>query len=551
MDAWLTKTIPQVLDERAAVFGDREALVIDGRRLTYGQLQQESSRVARRLLAGGFSAGSRVAVIMEGGVEMMVLFHALLRIGAAIIPVNFNFRDSELDFLLRQSDSTHLIFVDSFLSHDYWASLHSLTGGFPASAAGVLRSDRYPRLRGLLCRRRAGGELVRQADAVLDYDRFVHGDNPERAGELAACQAALSAGDTCYQLLTSGSTGFPKLAQVTHRAIVGVAHYYCECLRITEDSRMMAHFTMYHIGGLGFGAAAPLYGGACFHTSAVFDPGAVLEEIERERISVMGFFDTHVTRLMSHPRFPRTDLTSIQSALFGGTPSTYDRLHGDWGIPLVTPNYASTEIGASITLVPAGIGDDNLRKHSNGRPLPGLSLRIVDPETGRESPVGEPGEIRVKGWSVCSGYYNMPEQNAEAFDADGYFRTGDIGHLDAQGYVYYTGRYKMMVKTGGENVSEIEVENFLGELVPGARAVRVIGIPDPVWGEAVTAFIELDPKTERMSLEDLRALCKKHVAAYKIPRHVIYLRTDEWPVTTAGKISKPDLKKRAIEILRG
>lgn len=549
MEPWLTKTLPQLLDERAAQYGEREALVIDGRRLTYREFAEESRRIARRLLAEGFSAQSRVAIIMEASSELMLLTFALLRIGAGIIPVNFNFRESEFEFLLRQSDCTHVVFVDSFVASDYWTVLHGLTGGFAASAKGELRAEKFPRLRWLACsHRRDRGEYARHP-VVRDFSQVIAGDSPERAGELERCQAALDAGDICYLLLTSGSTGFPKLAQVTHRAIVGVAHYYTECLRITPESRFMAHFTLYHIGGLGFVIAAPLYAGACCYTSALFDPGAILEEIERERITVMGFFDTHVTRIMGHPRFAKTDRSSLRSALFGGTPATFDRLHTDWGIPLVTPNYASTETGASIALIPPEVTDNAVRKNTNGRPLPGLSIRIVDQETGREVPNGESGEIRVKGWSVCRGYYNMPEQNAASFDADGYFCTGDIGHIDAGGYVHYTGRYKMMVKTGGENVSEIEVENFLGDLVPGARAVRVVGIPDARWGEAVTAFIELEPGARELPLEELRTLCKRHVAAYKVPQHVIYIRAQEWPVTAAGKISKPDLRKLAIERL--
>jgi fatty-acyl-CoA synthase len=551
VDAWLNKTIPQVLDERAAVRGDHEALVIGGQRITYRQLQQESRRIARRLLASGFTPQSRVAVLMEASAELLLLYYAICRIGAAIIPVNFNFKESELEYLLRQSDCTHLVFVDTILGRDYWSYLQNLTGGFPASEPGVVNADRFPRLRGLICLNRATGKGASRTPAVLDYDELIAGDNPERAEELARCQAAVSAGDTCYLLLTSGSTGFPKLAQVTHRGIVGVAHYYCEYLRMTEDSRLMAHFTLYHIGGLGFGVASTLYAGACFYTSRVFEPGEVLETIERERITVMGFFDTHVTKIMGHPRFAKTDRSSIKSALFGGPPATYDRLRRDWGIPLVTPNYASTETGASIALVPPQVSDEAVRKQSNGRPIPGVAIKIVDPESGKESQAGQSGEIRVKGWSVCNGYYNMPEQNAEAFDAEGYFCTGDVGHLDQNGYVYYTGRYKMMVKTGGENVSEIEVENYLGDLVPGLRAVRVVGIPDPVWGEAVTAFIELAPEATRLSLEDLRARCKQHVAAFKVPRHVIYLQADEWPVTTAGKVSKPDLRHLAVQRLGG
>lgn len=546
MDPWLTKSIPRLLDEQAQARPDQEAFVIDGRRMNYGELARESARVGRRLLAAGVGPGSHVAVLMDASAEFVLLHYAVLRTGAVFVPINFNFKGSELEYALRQADCTHLIFGDRVAGHDFRADLSQLTGGFPASAPGVLAAERFPKLRTVACLGHGSGGAM---PAVLDYDELVGGDSPERAEELVRRQAAIEAGDVCYFLLTSGSTGFPKLAQVTHRSLVGVAHYYNACLGIGPGARLLGLFTLYHIGGLGFGVANALSAGACLLASRAFDPGAVLGTIERERVTVSGFFDTHVTRIMGHPDFGVTDLSSIRSALFGGTPSTYERLRHDWGIPLVSPNYASTETGASIALVPLEVTSEAPRHLTNGRPLPGISIRVVDPETGCEVPTGESGELRVKGWSVCKGYYNQPEQNAESFDADGYFCTGDVGHFDADGYVHYTGRYKMMVKTGGENVSEIEVENFLAQLVPGLRAVRVVGIPDPRWGEAVTAFVELEPGADPMSLEALRDLCKRNVAAYKVPRHVLYLRADEWPVNTSGKVSKPDLRKMAISRL--
>ena len=546
MDPWLSKSIPRLLDEQAQALPDQEAFAIDGRRMSYRELARESARIARRLMGTGVGPGSHVAVLMDASAEFVLLHYAVLRTGAIFVPVNFNFKGSELEYALRQADCTHLIFGERVAGHDFWADLEQLTGGFPASAPGVLAAPGFPKLRTIACLGRSGRSAPDAFPAVLDYDALVGGDDPGRAEELAQRQAAIDAGDVSCILLTSGSTGFPKLAQVTHRSLVGVAHYYNECLGIEPGARLLGLFTLYHIGGLGFGVANALSAGACLIASRVFDPGAVLKTIEREQVTVSGFFDTHVTRIMGHPDFGSTDLSSIRSALFGGTPSTYERLHRDWGIPLVSPNFASTETGASIALIPRDLSEDAPRRLTNGRPLPGILIRVVDPETQREAATGESGEIRVKGWSVCKGYYNQPEQNAESFDADGYFCTGDIGHFDADGYLHYTGRYKMMVKTGGENVSEIEVENFLAQLVPGLRAVRVVGIPDALWGEAVTAFVELEPGIEPLSSEALRALCKRNVAAYKVPRHVLYLRADEWPVNTSGKVSKPDLRKIAI-----
>lgn len=543
MEPWLERTLPQLLDEQARKWPDQEAAVIDGRRLTYGQLAQESARIARRLVATGVRPGNHVAVLMEASEEFLLLHYAIARIGAILVPVNFNFRSAELDYVLRQADCSHLFFAERVGEQDFWTDLAVLTGGYPSAAPGVLESDRFPSLRTMVCLSRA--EPRPGFEAVLDYDAFMRGDNPERAAEVAGYQAGIAPGDVCYMLLTSGSTGFPKLAQVTHRSLVGVAHYYNRCLRVAPGDKILAPFTLYHIGGLGFGVANALSAAACLVTSRTFAPEEILETMARERVTVAGFFDTHVTRIMSAASFADADLSTLKSALFGGTPSTFERLHHDWGIPLVTPNFASTETGASISLVDADVADEAVRRTTNGRPLPGITVRVVDPETGLVVPAGRAGELRVKGWSVFKGYYNMPEQNAEAFDAEGYFRTGDIGYLDESGNVHYAGRYKMMVRTGGENVSEIEVENFLAELVPGLRAVRVVGVPDPSWGEAVTAFIELEPGVEAMSLDELRALCKRTVASYKIPRNVFYLRSEQWPVNASGKVSKPDLRQMA------
>lgn len=542
MDAWLTGTIPELLNYQAARRPDAEALVIDGRRLTYGQLHQASQRVARQLSAHGVNQQSRVAVLMEGSVEFLILHYAVLQTGAVLIPVNYNFKEDELGFVLRQSECTHLFFVDQFQDNDYFTSLYRVTDGFAASAV--------PNLKTVACLNRSGRDEIWQCEAILNYEELVAGDSPEQAANLVRSQEQLTGDDFCYFLFTSGSTGFPKLAQIRHRSLVGTAHHYCENLRINEDSRILAFFTLYHIGGLSFMVASSLYAGACFYTGRRFDPEAVLQTIETERISVVAFFDTHVVKLLAHPRAQQTDFSSLQSALYGGPPATYDLLHVNLGVPLVTPNYGSTESGASIALVPAKVTDEQKRKYSNGKPFSEISVKIVDPSSGRPLPAGQSGEICTKGWSVFGGYYNMPEENEVAFDDEGYFRTGDIGHLDDSGYLYYSGRYKMIIKTGGENVSEIEVENFLCDRVPNVRSARVVGVPDAVWGEAVTAFLELAPGAPELSLAELRSFCKRYIANYKVPRHVFYVKPDEWPVNAAGKVVKADLRQLAIARLQ-
>jgi fatty-acyl-CoA synthase len=275
-----------------------------------------------------------------------------------------------------------------------------------------------------------------------------------------------------------------------------------------------------------------------------FDPGKVLELVEKYRVTYLSGFETHFYRLMSHPRFKATDLSSVTKIRLATGPYWHDRLKEiGLGSELIYHHYGFTE-GTGVVMPPDEL-DEEIRRNANGRPFPGVTLKIVEPETGRRLSPGDAGEICLKGWTLFRGYYKMPEQTRESMDEEGFFHTGDYGWLDDRGYLYYRGRYKQMVKTGGENVSQKEVEVFL-EDHPDVQAVQVIGLPDKEWGEAVTAVVQTR-SGRTLSTDEIKDFCKGRLAGFKIPKWVITIEESKWPVTRVGKVDKIKLRQWAQE----
>ncbi|MCH8504319.1 MAG: acyl--CoA ligase, partial [Ectothiorhodospiraceae bacterium] len=328
---------------------------------------------------------------------------------------------------------------------------------------------------------------------------------------------------------------------------VGIAsHLYAQCFAMRPEDVIIGHAPFYHVGGCIYVTLGTALSGACIALLEHFEPGEALRVIREEGVTCMSGFDTHLRALANHPDFARTDCSGVHKMTLACGPEWYDTVREmGFGSTSVSHHYGFTE-GTSVVM-PRDETDETIRRNSNGQPFPGVSVRIVDPETGQPCAPDEPGEICIKGWTLFQGYYKMPEQTAESFDDDGYFHSGDYGWMDADGYVYYRGRYKQMIKTGGENVSEREVEMFL-EGHPDIRAVQVVGVPDERWGEAVTAMVQT-VSGETLSVQALKEFCEGRMAGFKIPKHVVPVGGGEWPITPTGKYDKPKLQAMAMERL--
>jgi fatty-acyl-CoA synthase len=512
-----SRTIPDLIDELAQRFPDREALVGSGRRYTYRQLRAEVRRIARGLHALGVRRGDKVAILMGNRPEWLIADFAITLLGGVMVGVNTWATARELEYILGHSDTRLLITADRFLKYDYRALLAELQP----------HRERLPQLERIvgLGDERSGGWL-RYADLASLGE-------PVSEAAIDAAQRAVAPDDVAYLLYTSGSTSLPKGVQLQHYALIENMWQIGERQRVTEHDRLWLAVSLFW----GLGCENALFNvlthGGCVVLQEHFEPGEALALIERERCTLFYGTPNMAQAVHEHPDRQQRDLSSLRGGATIGTPEQIMRVV-QLGASEVCNIYGLTETYGNCNVADAA---DPLEKRlaSVGRPLVGVDQRIVDPETGRVLPPGEVGEIRVKGYVTC-GYYKDPARTAESFDEHGYFRTGDLGVADTDGSLHFRGRIKEMVKTGGINVAPVEVEEVLMSH-PGVHAAFVTGVPDPQRDEVLAAVIVPKPGVT-LSDEEVCAFCRKALAAYKVPRLIRFAAEHELPLTTTGKLQK-------------
>jgi len=505
-----SRTIADLIDELAQRYPDREAIVGAGQRYTYRALRAEVRRLARGLHALGVRRGDKVAILMGNRPEWLIADFAITLLGAVMVGVNTWATARELQHILSHSDTRFLFCVARFLKHDYAAMLPELD---------------LPKLERVICVGDGG------RPGWLSYEELISQGGEETA--IDAAQRAVQPHDMAYLLYTSGSTALPKGVQIQHYALIENMWHIGERQRVTEHDRLWLAVSLFW----GLGCENALFNllthGGCIVLQEHFDAGEALELIERERCTVFYGTPNMAQTLHEHPDRAKRDLSSLRGGATIGTPEQIMRVV-ELGAREICNIYGLTETYGNCNVADAR---DPLEKRiSNvGRPLPGVDQRIVDPASGRILPAGEVGEVRVKGY-VTIGYYKDPERTREAFDENGFFRTGDLGMLDAEGYLHFRGRIKEMVKTGGINVAPIEVEEVLLSH-PAVQAAFVTGVPDAVHDELLAAVI-VPKRGATLSERELTEHCRKSLATYKVPRLIRFAAEEELPLTTTGKVQK-------------
>src|SRR5918996_121811 len=503
-----SRTIPDLIDELAQRYPAREALVGSGQRYTYRPFRNEVRRLARGLHALGVRRGDKVAILMGNRPEWLIADFAITLLGGVMVGVNTWATARELQHILSHSDTRFLFCVARFLKHDYATTLPALD---------------LPKLERSICVGSGGRpdwlsyhDVLAKADAV-----------PESA--IDAAQSGVQPQDMAYLLYTSGSTALPKGVEIQHYALIENMWHIGERQKVTENDRIWLAVSLFW----GLGCENALFNllthGGCIVLQEHFDAAAALELIERERCTVFYGTPNMAQALYEHPDRSKRDLSSLRGGATIGTPEQIMRVV-DLGAHEICNIYGLTETYGNCNVADAR---DPLEKRlSNvGRPLPGVEQRIVDPQSGKVLPPGEVGEIRVKGY-VTTGYYKDPQRTREAFDEHGFFRTGDLGMLDAAGYLHFRGRIKEMVKTGGINVAPIEVEEVLLSH-PAVQAAFVTGVPDAKHDELLAAVI-VPKRGASLSEREVTEHCRKSLAAYKIPRLIRFAVEEELPLTTTG-----------------
>ncbi|WP_027415841.1 AMP-binding protein [Aneurinibacillus terranovensis] len=532
-------TIGTLMDETTEKFPDREAVVYPelGLRYTFREFQALCNTVARGLMDIGIEKGNNVAIWATNVPEWVTAQFATAKIGAILVTVNTSYRVHELEYLLRQSESTTIILIESFRGVSYLDMIYELCPELYHSEPGRLQSKRLPHLKNAIF---IGNE--RKPGMYLWTDLIERGGHvPD--DKLAEVQKTLQADDVINMQYTSGTTGFPKGVMLSHKNIVNNAANVAACQNITEQDRICIPVPFFHCFGCVMGTLACIATGATMVPIVSFDPLLVLQAVQDEKCTALYGVPTMFIAELNHPDFTRFDLRTLRTGIMAGSPCPIEvmkKVVDVMGIKEITIAYGQTESSPVITQTRP---NDTLeqRVSSVGRVLPHVEAKIVDPGTGEELPVGEQGELCTRGVHVMKGYYNMPEQTAQAIDHEGWLHTGDLATVDEQGYYKITGRLKDMIVRGGENVYPREIEEFL-YTYDKILDVQVIGVPDDKYGEEILACVKVK-EGETVTTEEIRAYCEGKIARFKIPRYVQIV--DDYPMTASGKIQKFRLREEA------
>lgn len=522
------RTVPTLLAELAQTYPDREALVARTRRFTYASLQEEVRSFAKGLSAMGVGKGSRVAILMGNKWEWIVADLAVCSLGGIMVAVNTWVTARELAYILKHSDADTLVYVDRFLKYDYLAMLAELEP----------HSESLPRLRRLIHVGEKGYAGSIPFSSVYERGREVPDEVIDRAA------GAIDPQDVTYLLYTSGSTSTPKGVQIQHYGLIENMWNIGERMHATHEDRLWLAVSLYW----GLGCENALFNifthGGCLVLQEHFDAGEALRIIEEERCTLYYGTPNMAQAMAEHPDRPKRDLSSLRSGGATGSPDQLKRV-ADLGAKEICHIYGLTETYGNCAVTDGRLDPPNKRFATVGRPLDGVDLRIVDPQTLAPVPPGGTGEIQVRRY-VTIGYYKDEDKNRDAFTSDGYFRTGDFGILDEDGYLHFRGRMKEMIKTGGINVAPAEVEEILMQQ-DGVKLAFVVGVPDKVRDEIIAAVVVTEEAPDAGKEKKLAEALKKQLAAYKMPRAYRFVREADLPLTTTGKVKKNELSNLFLD----
>ena len=520
----LGETIFQNLRRTAERFGDREALVVahQGHRSTYAELIEQCEVIARGLVARGVRKGDRVGIWAPNRYEWVIVQYSTAAIGAILVNINPASRTSELEYALNQSGISLLILAAAFRQADYAAMLAEVKGRCPELREALVLED--------------GWEALKRDAAKTSVD------------ELHELEASLQFDDPINIQYTSGTTGFPKGATLTHHSILNNGYFIGEKLRYTEKDRVCIPVPFYHCFGMVLGnLACTTHGAAMVIPGEAFDPIAVMETVQKEQCTSLYGVPTMFIAELDHPRFKEFDFSSLRTGIMAGSPCPVEvmkKVQTVMHIPEMTIAYGMTETSPVSTQCAT---DDPLdrRVSTVGRVHPHVEIKIVDPATGNIVPRGETGELCSRGYIVMRGYWNNEDATRLAVDPARWMHTGDLATMDEDGYLNIVGRIKDMIIRGGENIYPREVEEFLyGH--PDVADVQVIGVPSEKYGEEVMAWVK-PREGATVTGDELAAWCKGKIASYKIPRH--WKLVDSFPMTVTGKVQKFKMREVAVEEL--
>ena len=533
-------TIPEVLEVATCKWPNREAVVYRDQRITFAQLKELADIAAKGFSSIGVIPGDHVGFVMGNYPEFVWLQYGVSSAGAKVVPINVSLKADEIKFILQKADISTLVIMDRFRDVDYMGILEQMIAKFYQYEPGEVNDSSLPKLQNIIIFNLSGSSYsnVFTVDDIMDLGKHSRMEISPHKSDPA---------DYAFIMFTSGTTAFPKGAMQTHRGIISGGYFCGEGLGLGPDDKYLCFSPFYHVGGLVTGLYSCHVRGATLHLTEFFEAGEAAQIIAREKITAAWGLGVMFLRIIDNAHKLGLDISSLKKALIPTGGNTFENIVKEMQLETATNSYALTEAGVVSLTMP---DDPNWmkRKNSHGKPLPGIEVRVVDNETKVPLGFGKIGEICFCGWNSILGYYNMPEETSAAIDEEGFFHTEDMGIVDEEGYLHWHGRYKQVIKTGGENVSQVEVEAFLEERTPWIKRAGVVGVPDRRWGEAVTALVELK-RGEIVTGEEIRNYMKGKIAGFKIPKHIIFIEGQEWPLRPTKKLDKHKLRDMAISIL--
>lgn len=539
----INDTLGQLLEKWARELPEHDFMVYPDRglRFTYKEFNERVDNVAKGLLQLGVTKDSKVGMWAKNVPDWLTMFFAAAKIGAVLVTVNTNYKNAELEYIMKNADIHTMCLVNGYRDSDYVQMMYELVPELKIQQRGRLRSEKFPELRNVVYIGQEKQRGMYNVPELLLMGSHLPEDDLRKAG------TGISPHDVVNMQYTSGTTGFPKGVLLSHHNILNCGNATGEFMGFTPDDKLLTCVPLFHCFGCVLALCAVITHGSTMVMVEDFDPLKVLASIHKERCTILYGVPTMFIAELHHPMFDMFDLTSLRTGIMAGAVcpidtmnQVMDKMHckviSVYGLTETSPGMTATRITDST----------EIRATTVGRPYPGIDVKVIDPETGEECPVGVQGEMCCKGYNIMKGYYKNPEATNEIMDENGYLHSGDLGVKDEEGNFRITGRIKDMIIRGGENIYPREIENFLFRM-PEIESVEVVAIPSPKYGEQVGAFIKTKKGAE-LTEEEVTLFCRGQIARYKIPKYIFFV--DEFPMTASGKIQKYRLKDMGVQMLK-
>ncbi|HAQ17621.1 MAG TPA: AMP-binding protein [Prolixibacteraceae bacterium] len=539
----LEYTLGELLEKYAAETPDREFIIFTDRnlRFTYSQFNKRVDQLAKGLLYIGVSTDDKVGIWANNVPDWLTFMFATAKIGAVLVTINTNYKLAELEYLLKNADIHTLCLVDGFRDSDYINMIFDLVPELKNSQRGNLKSEIFPKLQNVIFigpQKHRGmyntSELILLGSHIDDM-------------ELELIKENISCHDVVNMQYTSGTTGFPKGVMLTHHNILNNGFAAGECMRFTHNERLLVCVPLFHCFGSGLALCTVITHGCTMVMVENFDPLMVLASVEKEKCTALFGVPTMFIAELNHPMFNLFDLSSLRTGIMAGDLcpiETMNQVMQKMHMKDIIIVYGLTETSPGMTATRTH-NSPEVRATTVGFELPNVEVKIVNPETGEDCPVGEQGEICCRGYNLMKGYYNNPEATSKIIDKDGWLHSGDLAVKTSDGFYRITGRIKDMIICGGENIYPREIENFIDN-IPEVEAVEVVGVPSKKFGEQVGAFVKLKSGS-KLTEEAVQEFCRGKIAHNKIPQYVFFV--NDFPITASGKIQKYKLRELSLQLL--